>query len=63
MTDAPKRKRGRPRTERPATTKIAASVPADIAEALRARAAAEDRTPSSCVREAVETWLSHRPRI
>lgn len=60
MTDDPKRGRGRPRTERPSTTKIAASVPADIAEALRLRAAAENRTPSSCVREAVEEWLSAR---
>lgn len=35
-------------------------VPADIAEALRLRAAAENRTPSSCVREAVEEWLARR---
>lgn len=54
---ATKRKRGRPRVERPATTKITAAIPEDAAVALRARAEAEDRTPSACIREAIERWL------
>lgn len=56
---APKRGRGRPRTERPATTKITAAIPEDAALALRARARAEKRTPSACIREAIEEWVAN----
>jgi hypothetical protein len=53
---------GRPKLERPAVHRLTTCVPADVWNAVHARAAAEGRTVSVCVREAVEAWLSKPKR-